>query len=226
MSQTTPACDLKLGYVPTVFMVGRRQNIVVYSRCQGIAEWHVAGTDDWQSDASKTPDRDGYYQYRLRPKWHQAITDAAGIRCHFRPLPVEAHEPITLTLDLIVEDTQYAQLAHSGTLSPNLLAPRVLTFALWAATALLGLWAIAAIITDLAPALFQAFTGQMGATDRRRLFDIFVNVWLILLGFVWIGVVIVGGEYHRKRIGQPNSWKVLGVTLTVEGAILVASLLT
>src|SRR5215217_170648 len=98
MSQSMPSCALTLGYTPTVFLAGRRQNIVVYSRCQGIAEWHVAGTDDWQSDASKKPNSEGYYTYTLRPKWQHAVTNAEGIRFLFRPLPVETSEPITLTL--------------------------------------------------------------------------------------------------------------------------------
>ena len=224
MSQSTPACDLKLGYTPTVFLAGRRQNIVVYSRCQGIAEWHVADTDDWQSDASKKPDSDGYYSYRLRPKWHHAVTNAEGIRFLFRPLPIEERAPIPLTLEVIVEDSGYTRPSGGSMIPSELPVQKILTFVLWAATAVLGLWAIAAFVTNVWSAIFLALTGPMALGERRKLFDISVNVWALLLGGVWIVVVIGGGEYHRKRIGQPNSWKLFGVTLAAEAAIILADL--
>ena len=229
MSQSTPSCALKLGYTPTVFLAGRRQNIVVYSRCKGIAEWVVADTDDWKSDASNKPNSEGYYTYRLQAKWQHAVTNAEGIRCLFRPLAADEREPLTLTLDVIVEDSGYTQPAGggSGSLIPSALpAPKILTFVLWAATAVLGLWAIGEFLTDIWPAIFLAFTSQMTAGEQRKLFDISVNVLALLLGGVGILVVIGGGEYHRKRIGQPNSWKLFGVTLAVEVAILIISLIT
>lgn len=226
MSLSTPSCALTLGYTPTVFLVGRRQNIVVYSRCQGTAEWHVADTDDWQSDASNKPNSEGYYTYTLRPKWQHAVTNAEGIRFLFRPLPGEAQEPIPLTLEVIVEDSVGGRPALGSIIPSELPTAEILTLVLWAATAVLGLWAIGDFVTDIWPALFLALTGPMGATERRRLFDISVNILALLLGGVWIVAIIGGGEYVRKRIGQPNSWKLLGVTLAVEVGILLIALFT
>ena len=221
--QRTPGCDLKLGYTPTVFLAGRRQNIVVYSRCKGEVEWVVADTDDWQGAASNRPNSEGYYSYTLRAKWQHAVTNAEGIRCRFRPLPPEESEPLTLTLEVIVEETRYARPA-GGPAVPPLLGLKTLTFVLWAATAVLGLWAIGEILTDIWPTVFIAFTGQMFPGDRRRLYDITATCGLLLLCVAWILVVIGGGEYHRKRIGQPNSWKLFGLTFAVEAVIIIAAL--
>jgi hypothetical protein len=88
---------------------------------------------------------------------------------------------------------------------------------LWALSAVLGLWVIAAIVQDILPRLFAAL-GIDGSS-----YEVVYNLLALLLGIVWIGVVIGGGEYHRSRVGLPRSWRLFGWTLGVEVAVLLAA---
>ena len=107
--------------------------------------------------------------------------------------------------------------------SPQWLALGLLTFVLWAATAVLGLAALGALVGEIWPPIFYALSGSMLPTQREALLTFSSSCWLLVLGAAWLLTVIGGGEYHRKRIGRPHSWKLFGLTLAVEGVILAAA---
>lgn len=111
----------------------------------------------------------------------------------------------------------------TNAISPKAVALGLLTFGLWAATAVLGLAAIGVIITEIWPLLFLALTGPTSPTQQEGLLGFSWYCLLLVLGGVWILVVIGGGEYHRLRIGQPRSWKLFGLTFAVEAVILAAA---
>ena len=89
---------------------------------------------------------------------------------------------------------------------------RLLAFALWLGTALLGLEAIVAALVVL-----------MGLLDSARpsLGSAFGVAALIPLGIAWIAVVVGGGEYHYHRVGQRSSWQLFGWTVAAELLILL-----
>jgi hypothetical protein len=129
---------------------------------------------------------------------------------------------------VIVEAAHYAALPRDSSPRRSLhdLAEPLLTLVLWLATGALGLWAIGDLVTDIWPALLIALTGPIGMDEQRRLYNLSANCLVLLLSVVWLGVVIGGGEYHRRWIGHPRSWKLFGVTLAAEGAVLVVALFT
>ena len=45
-----------------------------------------------------------------------------------------------------------------------------------------------------------------------------------VLAIVWIIVVLGGGEYHRKHVGQPGSWKLFGITIGAEVLVIAVAL--
>ena len=48
------------------------------------------------------------------------------------------------------------------------------------------------------------------------------NWSVVVAALVW--VVIGGGEFHRRRVGQRSSWRLFGLTIAVEVVVLVLSL--
>ncbi len=95
----------------------------------------------------------------------------------------------------------------------------ILTFVLWLATIAVGLWEIA-IVQDLFVRLYYARFGHdyWAAVAIRN--------WIVLpLSAVWLALVIFTGEYHREKAGQRASWKLFGLTLAIEAAILPLALL-
>jgi hypothetical protein len=46
--------------------------------------------------------------------------------------------------------------------------------------------------------------------------------WLVLiLGLVFLVFIIASSEYHRKRVGQPASWRLFAWSIAVEASILI-----
>jgi hypothetical protein len=109
-------------------------------------------------------------------------------------------------------------------ISSRVLALGMLTFALWAATAVLGLWAIADLATEVWPGVFRALAGP-AASQFQEDGQLLASTYAVLmvLGLVWLAVVIGGGEYHRRRLGRPSSYKLFGLTLAVEGVVLAVA---
>jgi hypothetical protein len=87
-----------------------------------------------------------------------------------------------------------------------------LTLILWLGSIVIGLLNLIAI-RDLAIMAVMAFNGS--AADA-----ILIAIIAVLIGaIIFIGIVIGGGEYHYRNIGQPASWKLF--TLTLMGQLLL-----
>ena len=56
------------------------------------------------------------------------------------------------------------------------------------------------------------------STSTARFWGILFTMFLAM---VYIAVVIGGGEYHYRRIGQPSSWKVFSFTIVGQLFILI-----
>ena len=94
-------------------------------------------------------------------------------------------------------------------------------FVLWAVTAVLGLWEIW-VVREMLLRVYVRFWAGDTVTGNDYWLSVFLQNWLVLiLGIVWIAVVIGGGEYHSKYVGQPKSWKLFARTIGVQLAILV-----
>lgn len=99
-------------------------------------------------------------------------------------------------------------------MEPRRVALSVLAFILWAATAALGLWEIV-VIREMLLRVYARFWSDYWSAAALR------NWTVLVLGLVWIVVVIGGGEYHYRRLGQRRSWRLFGWTIAGELAILV-----
>jgi hypothetical protein len=61
------------------------------------------------------------------------------------------------------------------------------------------------------------FGGGPALTESLSIFVVFISAML------WIALVIGGGEYHYRRIGQRSSWKLFGRTIAGQLSILILS---
>ena len=92
----------------------------------------------------------------------------------------------------------------------------VLAFILWAGTAVVGFQVIV-VMRDI---LFW-IVAYVSLNAQTALV---LSSWaLIPLSLVWIAVVIGGGEYHYRRLGQRSSWQLFGWTILGELCILILS---
>jgi hypothetical protein len=100
----------------------------------------------------------------------------------------------------------------------------VLAFILWAATAALGLFEIW-VVHEMVLRVFARFFANGSASEYDYWGGIALGNWVVfILAVVWIGLVIGGGEYHYKYVGQPKSWRLFARTIAVELSILVLAL--
>jgi hypothetical protein len=108
---------------------------------------------------------------------------------------------------------------------PHKTTTAVFVVLLWLVTAAVGLWEIF-IIRDMVFRIYARFlpagTSNLGPEYWS---GVAMGGWLlVILSILWIAIIIGGGEYHFKRIGQPRSWKVFGWTIGIELFILVLAL--
>jgi hypothetical protein len=97
---------------------------------------------------------------------------------------------------------------------PRLIIAGILAFILWIGTAILGLQVIV-IARDLL--IWLVFRGLGNFSLALAL----GSLVLLPLGAAWIVLVIGGGEYHYKRVGQPSSWTLFGLVITIELLMLI-----
>jgi len=99
----------------------------------------------------------------------------------------------------------------------------LLTFVLWAGTAIVGLYEIL-LLQELAYRCYARFwSGASYGRDYGIAWGI--GVWSVfILAMVWIAAFIGGAEYHYKHVGQRGSWKWFGWTIAVELLILALPL--
>lgn len=102
---------------------------------------------------------------------------------------------------------------ESRTVPTRLILSGVLAFILWVGTAILGLQAIVVLRNMFIWVLLQFMSDLWSAVGLGN--------WIILpLGMAWITVVVGGGEYHWRRLGQRSSWRLFGWTIVVELLII------
>ena len=103
----------------------------------------------------------------------------------------------------------------SRTVPTRLILSGVLAFILWVGTAIMGLQVIVVLRNTFIWVLLQFMSDLWSAVGLGN--------WVIMpLGMAWIAVVVGGGEYHWRRLGQRSSWRLFGWTIVVE--LLVISL--
>ncbi|MBI5294639.1 MAG: hypothetical protein HY869_04120 [Chloroflexi bacterium] len=93
-------------------------------------------------------------------------------------------------------------------------APMALAFVLWLAAIGLGMEAIYTS-KEIFYLVFVQLGGAIEAAARLVLLFVF------FLGVVFLVFVIGMTEYHRKWVGQIQSWRLFGWSLTVELSILI-----
>ena len=92
-------------------------------------------------------------------------------------------------------------------------APGVAAFVLWLVTVILALDSIYALLQ--LSYLVYPFGGDPQLVDRFALGLVF------FLGLACLLFVISTAEYHRTRVGRPESWRLFGMTIAVELAVLL-----
>ena len=100
----------------------------------------------------------------------------------------------------------------------------VLAFALWAGTTALGFVAILTVMS-VALRVYAVFWGDYGfyGSDYRGALAL-RNFLVFPLAILWLAMVVAGGEYHYKKFGRPESWRLFARTIAVEVSIFVLAL--
>jgi len=90
---------------------------------------------------------------------------------------------------------------------------RALAFVLWIGTAIVGLQVIAILLDILMWLSLRGLPANLTI----------LSIWPI--GIAWIAVVVGGGEYHYRHMGQRSSWRLFGWTIGLELLILLSPIL-
>jgi len=90
----------------------------------------------------------------------------------------------------------------------------ILAILLWLVTFGLGLESIY-IIKEL----YYLINVQLGGSVAQA--ENFVPVLVFLLAIGFLIFIIASTEYHIKRVGRPESWRLFGWTLAVEVSLLI-----
>ena len=90
----------------------------------------------------------------------------------------------------------------------------VITGLLWLVTAILGLEAI-----YLAKEIFYLIYVSLGGSVARA--ETFVPVLVFFLALLYLVFIISTTEYHRKRVGTRESWRLFGWTIAVEISLII-----
>jgi predicted anti-sigma-YlaC factor YlaD len=105
---------------------------------------------------------------------------------------------------------------ESRVVRPRLILSALLALILWIGTAIVGLQNILDIRKIFILSMAR-FGGGPALTESLSIFVVFISAML------WIALVIGGGEYHYRRIGQRSSWKLFGRTIAGQLSILILS---
>jgi hypothetical protein len=94
------------------------------------------------------------------------------------------------------------------------IASSLMAIVLWLISAGLGLQAIYTV-----KEIFYLIYVSLGGSIQRAERFVPVLVFFLALGFL---VFIIGTtEYHLKRVGRPESWRLFGWTIAVELSLLI-----
>jgi hypothetical protein len=102
----------------------------------------------------------------------------------------------------------------------NKLPLPAIAVSLWLATVVLATWNIL-VIRSMVLRTYVRFMPVNAGGEAMTLVN---TILLLVLAVAWIAVAVGGAEYHYKRIGQLNSWKLFSRTLAVEISILILAL--
>jgi hypothetical protein len=94
------------------------------------------------------------------------------------------------------------------------IASSALAIVLWLVTAGLGLQAIYTV----KEIFYLIYVGLGGSVQRAERF-VPALVFFLALGFLVF--IIASTEYHLKRVGRPESWRLFGWTIAVELSLLI-----
>ncbi|MCI0551679.1 MAG: hypothetical protein L0287_12045 [Anaerolineae bacterium] len=94
------------------------------------------------------------------------------------------------------------------------LASSGLAVVLWIFSALLGLQSIY-YIKELFYLIYVSLGGGIAQAEQ------FVPGLVFILAVVYLIFIIGATEYHIKRVGRPESWRLFGWTIAVEVSLLI-----
>jgi len=90
----------------------------------------------------------------------------------------------------------------------------LLAIVLWLVSFGLGLQGIY-ILTQIVALIYVSLGGSIDAAER----SVLVLAFFLALGFLIF--IVASTEYHLKRIGKPESWRLFSWTIAVELSLLV-----
>jgi hypothetical protein len=131
-----------------------------------------------------------------------------------RPMPVQemgVYPTLACFFLMLVSVEQFDKALSTR---PRFMLMAALAFILWLGSALIGVMNIL-VIQDLGIYATVLAGGGRAQATPIAMFSLIISVIL------YIAVVIGGGEYHYRHLGQPNSWKLFSVTLLVQLFILI-----
>ena len=97
---------------------------------------------------------------------------------------------------------------------PRQIGLNVLAFVLWLLTVVLALQGIY-VFKELFYLIYVALGGSVGQAER------FVPVLVFFLALGALAFVILTTEYHLKRVGRPESWRLFGWSIAVEVSLII-----
>lgn len=97
---------------------------------------------------------------------------------------------------------------------PRQIASSVLAIVFWLVTFGLGLLGIS-YLKGIYYLIYVSLGGSIVRAER------FVPWVLFILGLGFLVFIIASTDYHLKRIGKPESWRLFGWTLAVELSLLI-----
>jgi len=89
-----------------------------------------------------------------------------------------------------------------------------LAFVLWLLTVVLGLEGIY-IVKELFYLIYVSLGGSVARAET------FVPVLVFFLALGCLAFIIWTTEYHLKKVGRPESWRLFGWSLAVEVSLLI-----
>lgn len=90
----------------------------------------------------------------------------------------------------------------------------ILAIFLWLVTFILGLNAMYLLLQ-----IFYLVFGALGGSLIRA--ERFAPGLIFLLGLAFLIFIIATSEYHRKRVGRRESWRLFAWTIAVEISIII-----
>ena len=94
------------------------------------------------------------------------------------------------------------------------IAASILAIILWLVTTGLGLQTI-----YLIKEIFYLVYVSLGGSVERA--ETFVPVLVFFLALIFLVFIISTTEYHLKRVGRPESWRLFGWTIAAELSLLI-----